>query len=91
MTPESDKTSGKDLRVPLFVVNTLLFLVLWAQLLSFTYRHWSTLPKDVLWLAITFPAPWIVTLGNRRNTGALIVGALAYGLLADAVNVIMHL
>ena len=90
MTQDNGKTPNRDPNVPLFVVNTLLFTVCWAELLFSAYRHWSAIPKDMTWFVLAFPAPWIVMFGQRRNTGALIVGAFAYGLLADAVR-IMHL
>ena len=90
MIQEQTTNRGNDLHLGLFIVNTALFAVVWIQLLSSAYSGWSGMSKNAIGFVILFPCPWIVMLGFRRNVGALIVGAFAYMLLADATRM-MHL
>jgi hypothetical protein len=83
--PGTEKARN-DSALPLLVVAKALFVVVWAQIVVSLCRHWPV--HGTLWLAIVFPTPWILMLQHRKNTGALMVGIFAYGVLAEAVTLI---
>ena len=85
-TVDHTEKDRNDAAVPLFVLGTGLFVIVWAQIVVSLYRHWPV--HGTVWLAIIFPTPWILMLQHRKNTGALMVGIFAYGVLAEAVNLI---